>query len=470
MIKVENLYVDNKRLALGDVDIKKPIFNIVTEKKEYTEQKVNKSIDIFKPLKDFKEKIEVGKFNIKSAQVNYNIEKNSGLEEHHTSPIDLSVEGLFVDSKNKIFRTDAFNFETSDLHFPVMNGFYTLSIGQMQLKKQSDNTDLIFDNIHLLAKYPKPEFAYKHPKHKDWFDFTVDNVSLLGIDIPKYYNDNVLLAKELRTNNAMLQNFKNQQIEIKHNIMPMIYEHIQQLPVKFKVDTANILNFSVVYEELAKKGITPGRLSFMNMNGYLSNLTNISSEYDQFIDLKADGTFMESGHFDAKWMIPVNKDYDRFLLAGSLRQFDLTELTPIVTHLAPVEIVSGTAHDVLFYFDATSLGGFVNMKFPYQNLHFNINGSDGNERKFITGLASRVIKSNNPDKKKNPIRDSHVYVERDPYHSTFNYFWQLLQPPLAESVGVSKKKQDFAQKVSNIMSGVKNFFHPKKKEKEATEK
>ena len=87
------------------------------------------------------------------------------------------------------------------------------------------------------------------------------------------------------------------------------------------------------------------------------------------------------------------------------------------------------------------------------------------DKKFLTGLVNRVLKQNNPDKTGkgfNKPRHSSVSIIRDPYHSTFNYLWQILRPPLIESVGMSKKKQDTAKEIMTFLTKVKNFFRGKK--------
>ena len=87
------------------------------------------------------------------------------------------------------------------------------------------------------------------------------------------------------------------------------------------------------------------------------------------------------------------------------------------------------------------------------------------DKKFLTSLVNRILKHDNPDKTRkgfNKPRHSNVSIIRDPYHSTFNYLWQILRPPLIESVGVSKKKQDAAKGVMTFFTKVKNFFRGKK--------
>ena len=87
------------------------------------------------------------------------------------------------------------------------------------------------------------------------------------------------------------------------------------------------------------------------------------------------------------------------------------------------------------------------------------------DNKFLSRLANLVLKHDNPDhpeKGRHTPRQSHLTIERDPYHSTFNYLWQILRPPLIESVGVSKKTQDVAKEVSGFLTKIKNLFHPKR--------
>ena len=84
---------------------------------------------------------------------------------------------------------------------------------------------------------------------------------------------------------------------------------------------------------------------------------------------------------------------------------------------------------------------------------------DYEESHFMTRLASKMIKPSNKD------REANIAIVRSPYHSTFNYLWQILLPNLVESVGVSQKEQEEALHAVGFFMKVKNFFTPKKKRK-----
>ena len=256
------------------------------------------------------------------------------------------------------------------------------------------------------------------------------------------------------------------------HIVPMIYEGFTKGPVRFKIDTASVANFSVVYEELPVKGDKPGKLYFTDMNGQFSGLTNIVSYPEQFIRLHADGNLMGSGHFTATWQLPVDSLYDRFLLDARLDSLDLLSLNEIVKPLAPAEVVSGWARDVVFHMDASSRKGRIRLDFPYRKLKVALlKEKDGEttQKGFLSRLANLVLRDNNPahpERKDSKLRKVDMEIVRDPYHSTFNYLWQMLRPALVESVGVSKKEQDAALKVAGFFTeGKKRFFGLDKKRK-----
>ncbi len=77
---------------------------------------------------------------------------------------------------------------------------------------------------------------------------------------------------------------------------------------------------------------------------------------------------MGSGHFTATWQLPVDSLYDRFLLDARLDSLDLLSLNEIIKPLAPAEVVSGWAQDVVFHMDASSRKGRIRLDFPYRKL------------------------------------------------------------------------------------------------------
>ncbi|MDH6354905.1 hypothetical protein M2132_001240 [Dysgonomonas sp. PH5-45] len=466
-LRIEKALWNTSLLELGTLNAEAPHIDYkVLGKTHAAGKESTEKFDIYKLLGTYADKISVGSINISNAELNYQHNKtNNAITKQKINKTNFGLEQLSANNKQRTMSLGDLYLDTENLAIPVGDGYYTLRFGKIAVSKK--NESLSVSGIHLDPSYSKTEFAYKHPRHKDWFDVRVGGLRLSGIDVPRYFSENILDAKNLHVNDVYLKNFKNQQIEIEHNIMPMIYEGLQTLPLKFRIATTDVKNFNVEYEELPKSGNVAGKIFFTDMNATIPELTNIASQPHQFIDINADGKLMGEGYFTAKWQIPVDKSYDRFLLGAHLHNFDLRELNRLITPMAPAKVVSGTVKDVRFNIDASSLGGKVDMTMLYNGLNINIlKDSEGKTpNKFISGLANRVIKRDNPDKPNKKPRSSHLEIERDPYHSTFNYMWQLLRPPLVESVGISQGKQNFVKKVQGVFISVRNFFYPSRKEK-----
>lgn len=420
-----------------------------------------KKPDLYRMLARYAENISLGKLDIADANATYAFRrKDSVLVKQQLDTTDFSVEGLSVHTSKRMFSLNSIRLNTRNIDIPLDNGFYKLKVGSFVM----DEKQFRLDQLHLVSPYPKMEFAYRQPKHQDWFDVSVGSLVLDGMDLPAYFSDNRLNIGRMQIDNVVLQNFKNKQIDVPLRWMPMVYEALQKAPVKLFVDTMSINNLSVIYEELAKNGTHPGRLFFTDMNGRFTGFTNVVSHPEQYIRLDANGKLMGKGSFAATWMLPVDSLNDRFLLNAHLGAFDLTLLNEIVTPLAPAKIEKGWLDDLTFSMDASSQGGTIEMLFLYNGMKATIlkekNGLVTNNT-FVTRLANLLLKEANPDhSNKGPKkpRSVHMYVERDPYHSTFNYLWQMLRPAAAASVGISGKEQAVARKTMTVISRIKSFL------------
>lgn len=464
-------FIWNDKFSLASLNVHNPSIDINEQIGYSKPPKAESSGDLYSLINTYTEQASVGEIEISNANINYSHSINGKKQDHQAmNTTNLFVKGLSVDAAGKKIDMEDFKFRTNNLGFPVMDGYYTLKIGDIDLDKKERILEM--SGIHLIPAYSKMDFAYKHPLHKDWFDVSVGDVRLSGIDYPKYFSDNMIKAKNLEVKDIMLQNFKNKQIYTPPKKQPLIYELLQRLPVKVAIDTASTSNFSVIYEELAKKGSVLGKISFMEMNGRFSGLTNIVSYPTQFIRLDVDGKLMGTGPFTARWDMPVSPDYDCFVLETHLQNFDLKDLNQIISPLAPAEIRSGMLKDMRFRTEASTIEARADMLFLYNGLEVNVfkNMEQDSYNKLFTSLANRIIKKDNPKKVKDKPREANISITRDPYHSNFNYFWQILQPATVESVGVSQGKQNFIKKVSGFFTKVKNFFTGKKEDKKEPNK
>ena len=390
--------------------------------------------------------------------------KGDPLQLFSLDSVGLYVKNLQGDDSSRSYRWSDIGGSLCNVSFPLDKGFYTLSVGRVEFSESMAQ----IKRIRLLSRYPKMEFAYKQPKHQDWFDLQVGEVSLVGVDYLSYLRDSILRIKEVQIEDIVLQNFKNQQIPVPRRVVPMIYSGLQKAPMKIDFQKVGVKNLMIVYEELAKNGTVPGKLYFTDMKGTFSEFTNIVSRPEQFITLNTTGKLMGEGTFRATWLLPVDSLNDRFSLNIQLDSFNLKAMNELLIPLASAEVQSGLVQSMKMSTDASSKEARVDMLFLYTDLKVSFlkeKKGELQDKKLLSTLANRVLKQDNPERTKKgekQARRSSLSVVRDPYHSTFNYLWQIIKPPLVETIGVSQKTQEIVPKTKSLMEKIKNIFRGKK--------
>lgn len=448
---------DNSTLKIRDFDFRNPTLSYIEKEDSSKTSTPIGEKNIKNLIKRYANETELGKINISNLNFSHNKELNGKLNtKHRLTNTDLLIEGLYSNLNQNKIEVSEFAFKTYDIDFPIADSFYTFTIDQIDFSKKRGLLNI--DNIRLHPNYPKFDFAYIHPKGADWFNVAIEKIQLSGVNADKLISDSLLLVKKLYANNILLENLKNQKIDIEHNKMPLLYEQFQKFPIKYLIEDLDIKDFTVIYEELAKNSYQTARIPFSGMEGRVKNFTNIQHNNNNFYTLDAKGYFMGKTPFTAQWTIPIDSANDKFYLSAEIKNMDMRDFNQLIYPMAPAYVKSGYINDFHFKTEASSTGATVDMTLVYDSLYIVIlnNMFSDKENKLYTQIVNRWgIENNNI---KDPIRTAHFSIVRDPYHSTFNYFWQILQPPLVESVGVTEEKKNIAQNLVAIYNRIKKFF------------
>ena len=459
-------------LKIGNLEFINPILSYTDQEVRQEEApKQEKALDkneINQLIGKYATQIEIKRFNISNLNFMHAVkEKDKLVLKNKLATTNLLIEDLYSNRREDKTKVRELAFSTKDIDYPIADSFYNVQIDNIDFSKQRG--ELNINKVRLKPNYPKFEFAYQHPKGADWFNVEVDDIKLSEIDMSKLLSDSTLLVKQVQVNSVLLENLKNQKIAIEHNKMPLLYEQFQRLPLKYRVDELDIKDFTVLYEELAKGGYQPARIPFYNMNGHVKNFTNIQRNDSTFYTLYADGLLMGvDSKFTAEWKIPVDSTNDKFYLSAKIAALDMRDFNQLVMPMAPAYIKSGYIHDLNFCTEASSLGATVDLQLKYDSLYIVLmNDIFFNEE---NKLYSHVVNRWGVERKSSEEPTPQKTIVRDPYHSNFNYFWQILQPPLVEAVGVSEQKQNFVKNVADFFGKIKKFFSRDKKEEKKEEK
>lgn len=409
--------------------------------------------------------------DINNLNLNYeNIDDDGNLTKQNLKNTNFILDNIKYNRNRKLLFINDVVFSTKDYQIALADSFYTLKIQDLYFSKAKKIFTM--DSISLISNIPKFTFAYDEKNHKDWFNINIGAVSLLGLDIDKYIKQDIIYSDKLSVHDVLLQNFKNQKIETAHHLSPLLYQIFQKLPVDYYIDSVDVSNFSVIYEELGKNDFRPGLISFTEMNGQIQGFTNLPDSFRLFYDLHANGKAFGVGEFEAVWSMPISPNTNLFYLnAWMNKPMPLQALNPLITPMAPIKIRNGEVEELFFESSSTDSIANVNLKFLYRDVYVDIlkNKRSTEINTFATKIVnSLVLRHNNPNDK-NQFITAQDSIIRDPYHSNFNYIWQMLRPPLIQSVGVSKGKQRFAGRIGAFVHKMRHLFDATKPKDESEE-
>lgn len=458
-------------LEIGEFDLRKPNVYYAKEENEKAKDSASAPLtreEVLKMISTYANEAKLGRINIDSLNLRLaKIGVDGSKWTRRLNNTTLLIENLYTNRATKKLNIEELAFRTYDINYPIMDSFYTVRIGDLGFSNREGRVSI--KKIHLDPNYPKFDFAYLHPKNKDWFNIKTDSLNLYGVDASKLLSDTLLKVEKLKVDGVTLENLKNQKIKIEHNIMPLLYEEFQRLPLKYYISDVDIRDFTVLYEELPRNGYHTARIPFANMNGRIKDFTNIQRGDGKFYTLHADGLAMGTAPFWAKWKIPVDSTNDKFYLTAEIKDMDMRDFNQLVRPMAPAYVKSGRLHKLYLHTEASSIGAVVDMEFAYDSLYVVVlkNMESENKHKLLTHVVNRwgIEKQNLPPN----LYVAHDSIVRNPYHSNFNYFWQIIQPPLVKSVGVSEEKQNFVHNLGVIWGRVKRFFGGGKKEEKKKE-
>lgn len=465
-LELSDLSWNNTHFSLGLLQFSRPDLVVKQRLKAtdatttYAKKRFKLPIDTALPqsfysilAKDIADTIEIGHIAVDTAQIDYTAYKDSTIIHHHLADTDFSLGGIWIDALAQQYRWSGITFATNDITIPLKGDLYDIKIAHICL----DNDNLLLRGFQYVSPLDKMKFAQL--TKKSYYDLDIDSIWIKGIDYNELLQSRIKIDA-IDAKNVELVNFIDQRYHIKkHKYYPMLWEYMQKAPFTFDIAQLNVADFTMIYEDISKKGTEIGRFYLTDMNGVISNVTNIVTAEHPYMVLNATGKFMDEANFTGKWLIPIDSLNKHFHLEAEMKELDITRMNEMVMPLAPVKIASGKLHEFSFSTDATPDSANIDMLMRYDSLYVELlhhRHGELVEDKFVSHLINKVIK----DKNEKPAT---AHVVRDPFHPMFNYIWQILSPALIESVGISEREQEEAKKMISFFTKIRYFFNPKKR-------
>ncbi|MBT28846.1 MAG: hypothetical protein CMO01_04215 [Thalassobius sp.] len=439
-------------LKVDEITLDKPKFRVVLHPKGEApppEERFS-TIKLDSTLNKMFNGIEIGKFEFEDAEIEIGVHP-LGKESTY-----FNFDRLFTNVKNlntlvedeghtRFMLSDDIHIGLKDYELDMPDSIYKFKASELGI---STGRNLLYvNNLDFKPRIAKNTIAELFGHEIDWMHFKINRVELENFNFDEFLARDAVVADQFNIDRLDAYVYRDKR-------PPERFGHRPQMPQQFlrnmqtyvKLDTVNLYNSKLTYEELASDGKAPGQLYFENLNAYAFNITNDTALINNgaAVQLFTNAFLMGEGRIEAAFLIPIGNENNSFTFQGSLEPMDLRAINPMLENVAGLKVNSGMLRRLSFEVQADEEYADGIMRFYYKDLNVALLKRDAKPKKegkiksLLTMFANVLVKSKNP--RFLFLKRGKIYAERDKSKSIFNYWAKTLLSGVKHSVGFSNEK------------------------------
>ncbi len=342
--------------------------------------------------------------------------------------INLNLDGIVVTKKilaEKIpFKFRDYKLSCDSLYYHP-NEFYHIKTEKITNTK----TDLRIDNFKMLPTYSRKAFVAKLPKEKDLYTLSCKLIKADKIDWGFDADDDFFFhCNAINLDHAAANIYRSLAPPDDKSKRKFYNTMLREMKFDLKIDSVNVRNAVLEYEEEKSSEAGPAKLIF---NPFNLTATSISSGFKKTklpdLKIKINSRFMNDCPLNVDWKFNVMDKSDGFHIKGRLSNFDAEKIAPFSKPYINVT-TKGTLDEVRFDFTGNDNGSSGEFKVEYDNLKFTIYKKDDRKKKnkLLTFVARIFVKKDTNDK----LKDAHIEITRIKEKSFYNLLWRSIQEGL----------------------------------------
>ena len=386
--------------------------------------------------------------NLKVHEADLTIFKNG--EKKMQEKITFDLSNFRIDNKPSagfLHSTD-FSFKIQNTKRQDTKKFYQFVIGSSEYS--SINNRFTVRDIRLIPNFNKEKFNQQNGYQSDYFKGKLDSIVISQPNIQRWFKKGELAGKYMSINGLDIDIYRDKRIQFDEKRRPeMLQDMIKNLPYPIQIDSLRLIDASIRYTEQPVLGDKVGKIGFSNLQVVLKPFTNMIASGSKIPDFKLDGTatIMDSCQMKVSMNFLMNHPDNAFTASGSLSQFNMRILNPVLEPLSLVSIRSGHVDQFSFNLTADNTHATGHLLFGYNDLRISVlELKDGNtkEVKFASFIAnSLLLRSKNPRGKE--LLPDEISFQRDQKRSVLNYCWKSIFSGIRNTLGIKEKSESEAK-------------------------
>ena len=353
---------------------------------------------------------------------------------------DLAIAGLRMNFKANqplAYEADIVTLNKAEVRAP--KHLYTFNIEQLNLN--FNQRALTLDSIQIVPHYGQVAFGRKHGFEIDRFEGVIP--FLRATDFSFSFLDSSWVKTGAVEMQFFLKVFRDKRLRFvrKKKLLPVA--QLRELPFALKIDTIRIKKSYVQYEEFAEGTNEPGRIFFDNFYATLTGIDNRSRAGS--FNLTAASNLLGDGALNLHASFPLEEN-KRATVTGSIEDFSLPEINPMLVPSARIKIESGTMKKLSFDFRFNQTRSDGKLELNYENLKLitfkDDDKAEGDELEkdgFKTFMMNTFIFRTDMDEDvPEEKRTGTIQYVRDDVRSVFNYWVKSLLSGIKSAYNLDK--------------------------------
>ena len=456
-IETDSIWIDG--LGLNDVlsndviDIKtihilQPTINVYS--KERTNDQNQETKTLYQRLMKQMKHIGIGKLIIHNGTlVSHNPGKNKSNKFRN---ITVNLGNILIDSTTQfdrnrfLFAKDA-ELTLKDYSVTTSNNLYSFKVGTISI--QATRQLLVAKNIVLQPRYNKAQFQKQISAQKERYKISIPSIEFKTSNWWNLINNETLEAEYAQIKKADVQVYLDRRkllgpIDFKG----FPHQLLMKLPLKFHIEKLKVNDLDLVYEEFSKLSNQTGKIHVNNLNGTISNLTNLpdAMKRNKTTTVSASGSFMN--------LIPVTLsirfDLSRYKTGAFTAQLKSTKnidgpmVNPVSEPLGLFRVKKGQLKTIVSNVHGDNYKAAGDVLMLYNDLHITpmkLDQQDSSQlkKKSVTSFIANtfILKHDNPSEGGEPRKVNASYIRKS--GTFFNLIWKTTFVGILKTIGAPER-------------------------------
>lgn len=419
IIKNQSKYIGQQlNLNFAGIDVINPKIKIFSAKHHSKTKKKKESTPDFKAF--------IGKLNISNGTFK---QFSEGKEKLSVGKLDVRLDEIKSD-KNIAKGDLPFTIKSRSITAKTINldavKHYRLKLAL--LKNSGKQTDL--QNLEFLPKYSRDAFSKVIAKQEDLYTIRTKHISITDKD-SKLGKNTVINLDKIVVDNLSCNIYHDLAPAEDHSVRYLFGKKLRDVKFPLFINQIQLKNSGLVYEENAVNANKPGKLTFEDFNATINNVNNTKiKSLPTLVSVDANFKFYGTAPTTASWKFDVKDLNDKYTITGNIQKLSADNVNLFVRPYLNVTL-DGKIDYIKFDYYGSSAGIAGKFYFKYKDMYVNfLNKNNGKERKILSTVANWFVKNESTGE------PDHVNIEkkRDPEKSFFNMVWQGIMEGLKKYV------------------------------------